>query len=295
MVYIDFEGKVRENTYLIDGLLFRMPHLLSLYIIENDGERMMIDTGEASMARKVLNKIKELGLYPINKILLTHSHWDHIQAVNKLKKLIKEVDVEILASEKAIENLIHTEKMNYPFEMQAESIEKVTPLKEGDYIDLNGLKLEIFTFFGHTHDSIALLDKKNKNIFVGDAIIDYWDQETATAPFMPPDFNEGELLKTFQKLRDLKADINSISLSHFGVYKDEDFLKILDNMEDIYFKTKDSIIEWYNENPSVDYITSKYQDIYIPNSTVFPKENMLGLKMVVGWMIKGLKISGFIN
>ena len=271
-----------------------MPKFLSIYVIENNGMRLMIDVGETLKARKVIKKLKDFGLYPIHKIVLTHSHWDHAQGISKLYNSMKDLDVEVLASENAVENLKHPEKMIkgfegfdevYPFEGE------ITPLKEGDIIDINGLELEVLNFFGHTMDSIGLFDKTNKNIFAGDAAINRLDQDAFFVPLMPPDFHEQELLKTFNKLRDTRSGLNSISLSHFGVWKDKHFEQILDEMEDLYFKVKDSLIEWYNENPSIDFITNKYCRTLIPNSKFW---NESFFTVVIEMMINGLKISGIL-
>jgi len=234
-------------------------------------------------------------LYPVHKIILTHSHFDHVQGVGKLKKLMQETKIEVLASERAIDNLKNPDKLNKDFGYNVNPIDDVTPLKEGDIIDVNGLKLEIMNFFGHTQDSIAILDRKNKNLFVGDAIIDRFDPETAIPEFVPPDFIESEILKTFDKLRSLKSELNSVCLAHFGVWKDDDFFRTINKMEDLHFKTKNAMIEWYNENPDIGYITSKYHETFTPNSTIHTKENILGLELVISWLINGLKISGFIK
>ncbi|MFX1274511.1 MAG: MBL fold metallo-hydrolase [Promethearchaeota archaeon] len=295
MVFIYSEGKFNDNSYLIDGLLFRIEKLYSMYVIENNGMRMLIDTASDNATNIIVKKLKELNLFPINKILLTHSHMDHIQGVNLLKNLMKETDIEVLASEKAIPNLHNPDRINSAFEHTVDPVEDVTSLKEGDIIDLNGLNLEVLNFFGHTMDSIAIFDSKNKNIFVGDAIIDRVNYETFQPTFMPTDFNEAEILKTFQKLRDMREKINSISLAHYGVWMDEDCDRILDEMEDLHFKTKDSIIKWYEENPSVEYIASKYYDKFIPNSRNYRRDNLKGLQMQLKWLIYGLKASGFIS
>ena len=272
-----------------------MPKFLSIYVIENDGMRLMIDVGETVKARKVIKKLKDFGLYPIHKIVLTHSHWDHAQGISKLYNSMKDLDVEVLASENAVENLQHPEKMVkgfegfdevYPFEGE------ITPLKEGDIIDINGLELEVLNLFGHTMDSIGLFDKTNKNLFAGDAAINRLDQDAFFVPLMPPDFHEQELLKTFNKLRDMRSDMNSISLSHFGVWKDKHLEQILDEMEDQYFKVKDSLIEWYNENPSIDFITNKYCRTLIPNSKFW---NQMFFTFNVEMMINGLKLSGLLK
>ncbi len=272
-----------------------MPKFLSIYVIENNGMRLMIDVGETLKSRKIIKKLKDFGLYPIHKIVLTHSHWDHAQGISKLYNSMKDLDVEVLASENAVENLKHPEKMIkgfegfdevYPFEGE------ITPLKEGDIIDINGLELEVLNLFGHTMDSIGLFDKTNKNIFAGDAAINRLDQDAFFVPLMPPDFHEQELLKTFNKLRDTRSDINSISLAHFGVWKDKHLEQILDEMEDQYFKVKDSLIEWYNENPSIDFITNKYCRTLIPNSKFW---NQMFFTFNVEMMINGLKLSGLLK
>ena len=295
MVIINSEGKINENTSLVDGQLFSLSGMLSIYIIEKGDMRIMIDAPQEIMARKFVKKLIEFDLYPVHKILLTHSHFDHIQSVGKLMKLMKETEVEVLASENAIKNLKDPESYNKDFEMRIKPIEEVTPLKGGDIIDLKGLELEVLNFFGHTQDSIAILDKENKNIFVGDAIMMKWDPETPTAPIMPPDFNESELLKTFEKLRNLKGKINSISFAHFGAYINEDCDKIIDEMQDLYFNVKSSLIKWYNENPSIDYIIPLYFDKFTPNSKIESKENPVLLKMVLGWAMEGMKKSRFIS
>ena len=147
-------------------------------------------------------------------------------------------------------------------------------------------------FFGHTMDSIALFDKSNRNIFIGDAVSMRLDQDAFFVPLMPPIFHEEDLLKSFNKLRNMKDKLSSISLAHFGVWKDTHFEQILNEMEDLYFKVKNSLIEWYNENPSIDIITSKYCTTLMPNSKFW---NEKVFTFIVGMMINGLKISGFIE
>jgi len=182
--------------------------------------------------------------------------------------------------------------MNKVYDYEVDPIENVIPLKEGDIIDLNGLELEVFDFLGQTQDSIALFDKKNENIFVSNSIINMQERETFLPPFMPPDFNETELLKTFQKLRNLKNDLKPISLDHFGVWKDDDFDLVIDKMEDIHVKTKKAIIGWHSENPDVGYVARKYHEFFIPNSTLHTKEGMINLELPIFWVLEGLKMSG---
>ncbi|MFX0003687.1 MAG: MBL fold metallo-hydrolase [Candidatus Hodarchaeota archaeon] len=294
MVFINKEGKFNENTWLIDGYLFGGKGNLSIYIIENNGIRMMIDASEKEAVPKIIEKLKEFNIYPIHKILLTHSHFDHIEGVHELQKLIKNIEIEVLASENAIENLKNPGNLNDVFAAETEPIEGVIPLKDNQVIDLNGLELKALNFFGHTMDSIALFDEKNRNIFTGDAIIDkssiYYFQPT----FMPPDFHESELLKTFQRLRNMRNELNSISLAHYGVWTDDDFEQIINTMEELHFATKNSIIKWYKENPSFNYLALKFHEIFTPKSKIIKYGNIDFLERQMEFFVDSLKRSGFI-
>ena len=295
MTIINSEGKINDNYYLIDGMTMGMQKFLSIYIIEHGGMRLMIDVGETLKFRKIIKKLKDFGLYPIHKVILSHSHWDHAQGLSKLISSMNESEVEVLAAENAVDNLRHPERMMkgfegmgdvYPFE------EEVTPLKEGDIIDINGLKLEVLNFFGHTMDSIALFDKTNRNIFTGDAVSMRLDENAFFVPLMPPEFNEEELLNTFKKLRTMKDELSSISISHFGIWKDNHFTQIINEMEDLYFKAKNLLIKSYKENPSIEYITSKYCQTLLPKSTLQTEKLFIFL---IGMMVNGLKYCGFIQ
>ena len=79
---------------------------------------------------------------------------------------------------------------------------------------------------------------------------------------------------------------------------ENDFRKILEEMEEFYYKAKDSLIKWYKENPSVEYIASKYLETIVPfmlNSDM-PMELIQAVaQMNVGWLIESLKLSSFIK
>jgi len=295
MGHFNKEGKFNENSYLIDAEFMKLKGTFSLYLLENDGMRMLIDVGETLAARKIVKKLKALGLFPIHKILLTHAHWDHIQALPRILKQMEGEEVEILAHENALGILKDPEEMNKYFEFIVEPIENVTPLKENDTIDLNGFELSIYEFFGHTQDSIGVYDKVHKNIIVGDAIMDHIDYETYFPTIFGPHFDEQSLLNSFDKLQGMKDQLESISLAHFGVYSGDDFQSFLDGLKAKYLNVKDSIIKWYNENPDGDYVTEKYQEHIIPNSKIFPKENLGGIHWLIVQHIKTLKTKGFIN
>ena len=154
MVFINSEGKFNENTHLIDGQLFRMKGNMAIYVIENKGIRMMIDTSEPLSARKIVKKMKEFGIFPIHKILLTHSHFDHMQALGKLKNLMKEIDIEVLAS-----GLLNISKTRIFMEF-LKGMKTITPM-------------DIFYKYNKVRSEVLNLVKTNDNAKLGETIISF--------------------------------------------------------------------------------------------------------------------------
>ncbi|MHA1148922.1 MAG: MBL fold metallo-hydrolase [Promethearchaeota archaeon] len=288
MVHINQEGRINENAYLIDGLLFRTKGNIALYVLEKNDERMLIDTSSALAARSIVKQLKQLNLFPIHKLLLTHSHWDHSQGAGKLKKLIGE-ELEVLAHQNAIEHLKSPKKLIEAFGYNIDPVESITPLKEGDIINLSGLELEIFEFFGHTYDSIAILDKKNKDLYVGDALFYIFDKNTYIPNIMPPFFNEKTLLKSFDRLENIRTDIKSVGLAHYGLYTNDDLDWIIQNVKELYFKCRDVIIKAYKDNPDYESMAKCYYQEILKESEIFPKKHLGAVALFMEWLSNGLK------
>jgi glyoxylase-like metal-dependent hydrolase (beta-lactamase superfamily II) len=172
MTAIREEGKVNDDTTLIDIKMFGVPKITAIYLIES-GKKCLIDAGTHTEARKILRQLKELNAFPPDIILLTHSHWDHCQAIPFLSQRAKKEgkEIEIFASANAIPNL-RDQSYNEifgtgPFNNIEEDL---IPVKDGDVVNLDGITLKIFEMQGHMTDQISILDEKNKNLFIGDAL-----------------------------------------------------------------------------------------------------------------------------
>jgi hypothetical protein len=86
----------------------------------------------------------------------------------------------------------------------------------------------------------------------------------------------------------MKNELNSISLGHFGVWTDDDYNQILNQMESLYFDVKESIIQWHKEDSSAEIITDKYIEKFMPNSKVW---NAQVMKVIIEWCIEGLGLN----
>ncbi|MFX0043612.1 MAG: MBL fold metallo-hydrolase, partial [Candidatus Hodarchaeota archaeon] len=261
-------GKVNEDTTLIDAEMMGIPRIMSIYLIEA-GKTCLIDSGTHIEARKTLRKLKELKVFPPDIIIITHSHWDHVQAIpflsQRAKKLGKEI--EIYASEAAIPNL-RDQSFNDVFESGPFNNieEEIIPLKEGDIVDLDGITLKIFETPGHMNDDISILDEKNRNLFVGDVIGMKVRDDVFVPSFMPPKWDYQVYLKSIEKLK--KIDYETMSLQHFGYIYDEEAKSILDESvanNELYWKTYEENIDHLDDIP---YLIENALEKIIPKSTL---------------------------
>lgn len=103
----------------------------------------LIDVGTGD----VWKKIKELE--EVKEVVITHSHYDH---VDNLRKVKEKYQPKVYAFEPS--NL----------EIEAEKIQ------EGQNIEINGIDFRVIHTPGHKDDSVCLYSEKEKILFTGDLI-----------------------------------------------------------------------------------------------------------------------------
>ena len=214
-------GKINENTTLIDIAMQGVAGTVAVYLIDG-GKKCLIDGGTRGEACQLVRTLKELDAFPPDIVIVTHAHYDHAQGIPRLRKEAarERKGIEVLASEKAIP-LLADRSYNDIFDAGPyEAIKDVTPVKEGDTVDLGGITLRIYEVPGHCTDHIAILDEKNRTIFVGDAIGIKFGDRTFLPPFMPPSCDPDAFRSSINKLK--QVDYESLCLAHFGyIYEDE--------------------------------------------------------------------------
>ncbi len=137
------------------------------YIDEETKHGFLIDPG--AEADKILSIIKDNG-WVIEKILITHGHFDHTEAV------------EVISKELNIPYYIHKEGQKY-LENSHYNLSKyckknivlkdASLLNHHDIINLDAnpnMKLEVIHTPGHTEDSVTYFSKRDSFAFVGDTI-----------------------------------------------------------------------------------------------------------------------------
>ena len=139
-----------------------------LYIDDATGHGFVIDPG--AQPEKFLSLIQAKG-WTIEKILLTHGHFDHIGAVQVLRK---ELNVPVCAYETADDYLLNPD-WNLSAEFgQAMLVPDTVKLSDGDEVRLEADPAVTFRVIhtpGHTTDSVIYYNEKEGIAFTGDTIL----------------------------------------------------------------------------------------------------------------------------
>lgn len=165
-------------------------------------------------------------------------------------------------------------------------MKNVTPLDEGDAVDLGGVELEVMSIPGHSPGHIALYDKSNRNIFVGDSIGYKIDENTFLAPIIPPWFNKEQFYASLDKLKKVKFD--SICVGHYGLWDGSDAKKILDEAKTVF----DNYWNFFEENidklDDVGYLSKSIIQKYLSKSKERERPGKSLIMLLVG-MREGFK------
>lgn len=135
------------------------PLRTNCYIVINNGECVVIDS--ATCSNQILEFCKENNL-AIKAVLLTHGHFDHCMACRELQKN----NIDIYASEfdaNIIENRPFEFGLKPNFCFKANKI-----VKDGEILNLIGLKFEVIQTSGHTEGSVCY--KLENHLFAGDTL-----------------------------------------------------------------------------------------------------------------------------
>lgn len=162
--------EIVEGIHRVDEASGNIAHS-NVYIVINDKELFVVDTGTAGNAKKTVEYIQKLGRQPseVSTIILTHYHRDHSGSAKDLKGL---TGAKVAASVEDAEYISGQKPYPKPKNLLMRAVSFIKPapipveilLKDGDAIG----NLTVIYTPGHTPGSIMLLDKQRKVLFAGD-------------------------------------------------------------------------------------------------------------------------------
>ena len=153
IVEVPVTGVFEENCYF--------------YIDETTHHGFVIDPG--AQPEKLLNLIRTRG-WVLEKILLTHGHFDHIGAVDEIRTAL---NIPVFAHLRSNEYLLDAGKNLSALCGPPLIVEGAEYLEDGDMIALHSNPeccLKVVYVPGHTTDSVMFYSSKDHIAFVGDTI-----------------------------------------------------------------------------------------------------------------------------
>ena len=133
------------------------------YILEDQGTVLVMDpTGKA---QRILDRLQ--GRVPL-AIILTHGHFDHILAVEEIRRAFKEITV--YAAEKEAK-LLGDPRLNLTASYgTGVTLSPDHLVKDGDILELAGFKWQVIETPGHTEGSVCLWIKEEEVLISGDTL-----------------------------------------------------------------------------------------------------------------------------
>ncbi len=162
--------------------VYRMEKLLGAhaYLLLSDKGAVLVDSGIRADADKIIAQVAQVGhIPPIQSIVLTHFHGDHVGGAAKLSRqwgaqvMAHKEDAPFIARPSSIpafsspKQLINWMGANVVLRSQASKIERI--LEDGDEVEALDGCIIIHTP-GHTAGSICLYQPDRQILFCGDAI-----------------------------------------------------------------------------------------------------------------------------
>jgi glyoxylase-like metal-dependent hydrolase (beta-lactamase superfamily II) len=280
-------GRIREQIWFLGR------EESGVYLLEGKDHAMILSGGMSYIVPDLLQQFNEFGIdeEKISKILILHSHFDHVGIIPFLKRRLPPMEVyasarawDILQMEKAV-TTINEFSRNVAKRMEKEEAYAIYDLewrddvtgqtvREGDQVDLGGVHVSILEIPGHSSCCIAAYVPELKALFPSDGGGIPFDETIITSG----NSNYTKYQESLEKLKDLEVEV--YGADHYGYLLGEEartfILKTIEMaeqkralMEEVYRSTrnidlaaKKLVSSFYEETP--DYFLSPeiFLDVY---------------------------------
>ncbi len=285
--------RIRKPGKVRDQLWFLGREESGVYLLEGKDGSLILSGGMSYIAPDLLEQFREFKIdeTKIKKLLILHSHFDHVGIVPFFKRRYPGMEVyaserawEILGMEKAV-STINEFSRGVAKKMKKEEVYQLYDLdwrddvrgkmvREGDQIDLGEFKVSIIEIPGHSSCCIAAYVPAWKALFPTDGGGIPFDQTIITSG----NSNFTKYQESLEKLKPLEVEI--YGADHYGYVIGEEARSFISEtiekaktfralLEEAYLQTRDvdkaaqkMIDSFYHENPSYFLSTEIYLEVH---------------------------------
>jgi glyoxylase-like metal-dependent hydrolase (beta-lactamase superfamily II) len=285
--------RIRKPGRVGDHIWFLGCEESGVYLLEGKTEAMIISGGMSYIVPQILQQFDEFGINEekISKILILHSHFDHVGIIPFLKRRLPRAEVygsarawEILRMEKAVATInefsrnvakrMEEEEAYFIYDLEWRDDVTGKAVREGDQIDLEGFNLCIFEIPGHSSCCIAAYVPELKALFPTDGGGIPFDKTIITSG----NSNYTKYQESLEKLKNLEVEV--YCADHYGYVTGEEAKTFVPKtiemakqnralMEEMYRSTRDIektakklVSLFYDENPYYFLSPEIYLDVH---------------------------------
>lgn len=300
------EMRFRKPGRISDNLWYLGAEEAGVYMLRGQHETVLINGAMTYILPAVLTQMREFEISSgeITKILILHSHFDHVGIVPYFKRNYPAI--EIIASKAAIKTLQKPKAIEFintynpmmagarkqslkGFDLDWRSDLELHPLGEGDVIDLGETALKIYETPGHSDCSISAYVPDAGILFGSDAIgIPFSDKL-----FPSMSTNIDQYLKSLEKLKPLEVNISCHE--HYGYITGQEAQTIVVDSIREALNMKERLYEVFRRNPDIDSAVKEIASAFyeeMPGYFLAPELREGAFKQIFKHIAKTLETSG---
>ena len=228
-----YTQQLEHGLTLIDSG-YMQGHVAAIYLMEQDGQCAIIESGTSHSAPIVLDVLASRKLSPddVAYIMPTHVHLDHAGGAGELMSQCR--NARLVIHPYGAQHMIDPARLeagtravygDQAFNTLYGSLrpvdkERIIEAPDGFELDFNGRILGFLDTPGHARHHFCIFDQQSNGVFTGDTFgLSYPELSTPKGPFIfaattPVQFDPDALLHSIDKILALKPE--TIYLTHFG-------------------------------------------------------------------------------
>ncbi|HDP25621.1 MAG TPA: MBL fold metallo-hydrolase [Deltaproteobacteria bacterium] len=275
-----------------------------VYLVDGNGEYALLGGGMASIIPDIRDQVNRLGIdvEKIRRIIILHSHIDHVGAVPYLKQQWPWVVVSAskraqhqLAQPQVISTIVEFSRLLLQatepaaslsaYGLDITSIEVEEALGDTEKIPCGDLTLEVLEVPGHSSCSIAIYIPQEKALFGSDAGgILYGD-----TIFTSANSNFDQYQASLEKMS--SCEVNVYLAEHYGALTGEDASTYLEKARDSAAQTRKLIAETLRKTGEVRSAAEEITELFMAEGSGYflPREIMqMVIAQMTGFVAKNL-------
>ncbi len=243
------------------------------FLIITEGKTAIFDAGFAFTAKAMVKKMKaELGDRPLDYILLSHSHYDHISGAAEMKRTWPDAKIvsaahaaKVFEKESAMKTISKLNRgaafyfrKNIFYRCSLKNIRTDIIVKNGDVIDLGEVKLEVIEAPGHTWDSLAFWCESERLAMTCETMGVLAGNDKIMPACLVSLKTTMEFIEKLESLRPSK-----ILYPHYGIIDGEDdCMKVIGWAKRDNIEARDLIMDAHGKGMDVEAIKQLVKDTY---------------------------------